>query len=90
MPCGKGAKNGDMANIYELLINVVNASKRKVTELRKHKRLNQKVRGMDRMFYFHPAQSTIPPADRQSLSHRVELKDYGNPDCLHWKVESEQ
>jgi hypothetical protein len=23
--------------------------------------LNQKVRGMDRMFGFHPAQTTIPP-----------------------------
>jgi hypothetical protein len=31
----------------------------------------------------HPAQSKNPPADRQNLSHRVELKDYGNPDCLH-------
>jgi hypothetical protein len=38
---------------------------------------------MDRMLYYHPTWSTIPPADRQNLSHRVDLKDYGNPDCLH-------
>jgi hypothetical protein len=35
------------------------------------------------MFDFHPAQTKIPPANRQNLSHRVKLKDYGNPDCLH-------
>jgi hypothetical protein len=41
--------------------------------------LNQKVRGMDRVFGCHPAQTKTPPADRQNLSHRVELKDCGNP-----------
>ena len=39
------------------------------------------------MLGIHSTQSMIPPADRQNLSHRtkvryVELKDYGNPDCL--------
>ena len=45
---------------------------------------------MDRVVCFHPTHSTIPPADRQNLSHRVELIVYGNPDCLHKEVESEQ
>jgi hypothetical protein len=31
----------------------------------------------------HPTQAKNPPANRQNLSHRVELKDCGNPDCLH-------
>ena len=30
------------------------------------------------MVAFHPAQFMNPPADRQNLSHRVEIKDYGS------------
>jgi len=45
---------------------------------------------MDRMVCFHPTQTKTPPANRQNLSHCVELKDYGNPDYLHskWKASS--
>ena len=80
VPCGLGAKNGDMDNICELLLNVVIFDKRNGPQgapafWRILIRLNQKVRGMVRMFSFHPTQSLIPPANRQILSHCVELKN---------------
>jgi len=74
---GLGARNDDMDNICELLINVVSASKPKMLT-----GLNQKVRGVDGAFEFRSAQSMIPPADRQTLSHRVKSVEHGKPDCL--------
>ena len=56
-----------MGNIRELLINVVMWSKPKVLI-----GLDQKVRGMDSWLYISATQSSIPPAKRQALSHRVE------------------
>jgi len=68
-----------MDKIFELLINVVSLNKPKMLT-----GLNQKVRGMVRAFRLHSAQSMIPPADRQILSHRnVILAKLGKPDCLH-------
>jgi hypothetical protein len=74
---GAGAGNDDMDNTCELLINVVSASKPKMLT-----GLNQKVRGLVRAFGIRSAQSTIPPADRQILSHRVKSVEHGKPDCL--------
>ncbi|MDM8517877.1 hypothetical protein QUF76_16905, partial [Desulfobacterales bacterium HSG16] len=67
-----------MDKIFELLINVVSASKPKMLT-----GLNQKVRGMARAVEFRSAQSTTPPADRQILSHRVKSVEHGKPDYLH-------
>ena len=60
---GSGARNDDMDNICELLINAVSASKPKMLT-----GLNQKVRGMDSWLYISATQSSIPPAERQALS----------------------
>ena len=70
VPCGLGAKNGDMDKIHELLVNVVIFDKRKGTGTLEPKGKG----GMVRMVGFHPTQSAIPPANRQILSHCVELK----------------
>jgi len=83
---GSGARNGDMDNICELLINVVSASKPKMLTNHLYDTgggLSQKVRGMVKAFEFRFAQSTNPPADRQILSHRVKSVEHGKPDCLH-------
>ncbi|QTA83795.1 Group II intron reverse transcriptase/maturase [Desulfonema limicola] len=74
---GAGARNDDMDNTCELLINVVSASKPKMLT-----GLSQKARGVVGAFEFRSAQSTIPPADRQILSHRVKSVEHGKPDCL--------
>jgi hypothetical protein len=55
-----------MGNISELLINVVILDKPKVLL-----GLNQKVRGMVRGLSTSSTHSTIPPAKRQALTHRV-------------------
>ena len=66
-----------MSNISELLINVVSQNKPKVL-----RGLDQKVRGMDRVFYVHLTQSVIPPAERQALTHLVKSAEHGKPNCL--------
>ena len=59
-------------------LNVVSVNKPKMLA-----GLNQKVRGMVRAFAPRSAQSMIPPADRQILSHQnVILAELGKPDCL--------
>ena len=55
-----------MGNISELLVNVVILNKPKVLI-----GLNQKVRGMVRGLFVPFTHSTIPPAKRQALTHRV-------------------
>ena len=62
----RGAKNDGMGNISELLINVVILNKPKVLL-----GLNQKVRGMVRGLSTSSTHSTIPPAERHALTHRV-------------------
>ncbi len=62
----RGAKNDGMGNISELLINVVILNKPKVLL-----GLNQKVRGMVRGLLTSSTHSRIPPAKRQTLTHRV-------------------
>ncbi|MDM8517878.1 hypothetical protein QUF76_16910 [Desulfobacterales bacterium HSG16] len=66
-----------MDNICELLINVVSASKPKTLI-----GLNQKVRGMVGVLEFDSAQSTIPPVERQILSHLVKSSEHGKPVSL--------
>jgi len=73
-----------MSNICELLLNVVSQNKPKML-----KGLDQKVRGMDRVLYSHPTQSMIPSAERQALTHLIELAEHGKPNCLHLSVESD-
>ena len=31
----------------------------------------------------------IPPADRQTLTHRVQSVEHGKPNCLHFSMESD-
>lgn len=68
----------DTDNISELLINVVNDDKPKTL-----RGLNQMARGMDKAFRFRFTQPSIPPANRQILSHPVKSAEHGKPDCLH-------
>ena len=70
-----------MSNKCELLINVVTQNKPKVL-----KGLDQKVRGMDRVLYFHPTQSVIPSAERQALTLPVKTAEHGKPNCLRLRV----
>ena len=49
---------------------------------------DQKIRGMDRAFLCRPAQSTIPPVNRQTLSHLVKLAKHGKPDYSRSNAES--
>ena len=44
---------------------------------------------MDRVLWCHSTQSTNPSADRQALTHLVELAEHGKPNCLHSDVESD-
>jgi hypothetical protein len=60
------AKNDGMGNRGELLINVVMWNKPKVLI-----GWDQKVRVMVGVLDIHSTQSVIPPANRQSLPHRV-------------------
>ncbi len=61
-----GARNDDMGNIRELLINTVKWSKPKVLI-----GLDQKVRGMDSWLNIPATQFVIPPVERQALSRCV-------------------
>jgi hypothetical protein len=63
-----------MSNICELLINVVKYYKPKVPE-----GLNQKIKGKVKGFYVHLTQSIIPSAERQALTHLIELAEHGKP-----------
>ena len=65
-PIRMGARNDDMGNICELLINIVKIDKPKVLI-----GLDQKVRGMDSWLNIPATQSSIPPVERQTLSRRV-------------------
>ncbi len=58
-----GARENGMRNICELLINVVNDDVPKMLT-----GTDQKVRGMVRALAIRPAQSLIPPAERQTLT----------------------
>ena len=73
-----------MSNICELLINVVKYDKPKVL-----KGLDQKVKGKVKVLYIHLTQSIIPSAERQALTHLIELAEHGKPKCLHLSVESD-
>jgi len=46
------------------------------------------VRGMDEVFVCHFTRSIIPPANRQTLTHRVKSVEHGKPNCLHFSMES--
>jgi hypothetical protein len=50
--------------------------------------LDQKVRGMDGMFRSRPARPMTPPANRQTLTHRVKVAEQGKPNHLHVNMES--
>ena len=80
-PIRMGARNDDMGNTCELLINVVMWKKPKVLI-----GLDQKVRGMDRVLYIHPTQSMIPSAERQALTHPVKSAEHGKPNCLRLRA----
>jgi hypothetical protein len=43
---------------------------------------------MDGALWFCPTRSMIPPADRQTLTHRVKLTEQGKPKYLHFSMES--
>ena len=73
-----------MCNKCELLINAV-----RVNRPRMLKGLNQKVRGMVEVFVCHFTRSVIPPANRQTLTHRVKSVEHGKPNCLHLRMESD-
>lgn len=45
--------------------------------------LDQKVRGMDETVWCCFTRSKIPPANRQTLTHRVKLAEQGKPNYLH-------
>ena len=51
--------------------------------------LDQKVRGKVETVWFCFTRSVIPPADRQTLTHRVKLAEQGKPNYLHFDVGSE-
>jgi len=78
-----GAGNDGMCNIFELLINVVSVNRLKMLT-----GLNQKVRGKVEVFACHFTRSKIPPANRQTLTHRIESAEHGKPNCLHFTMES--
>jgi hypothetical protein len=73
-----GARNDGMRNICELLINVVIFDRPKMLT-----GLDQKVRGMVGAVWCCPTRTAIPPANRQTLTHRVKLAEQGKPNHLH-------
>jgi hypothetical protein len=88
VPCGLGAKNGDMVNICELLINVVSSNKRKATDTYAW---TKRVRGMDRVFYCHPAQSMIPTGGKAEPKSSCWAKGLWKPrivSTVKWKASS--
>jgi hypothetical protein len=46
--------------------------------------LNQKVRGMVEVVVCRLTRSIIPPANRQTLNHRVSSAEPGKPNYLHF------
>ena len=44
---------------------------------------------MDGAVWFCPTRSMIPPADRQTLTHRVKLAEQGKPNYFHFSMESD-
>ena len=72
-----------MRNIRELLINVVIVDRPKMLI-----GLDQKVRGMVETVRFCFTRSMTPPADRQTLTHRVKLAEQGKPNYFHFSMES--
>ena len=79
-----GARNDGMRNTYELLINAVNDDRPKVLT-----GLDQKVRGMVGAVRCCLTRNTIPPANRQTLTHRVKLAEQGKPNYFHFSMESD-
>jgi RNA-directed DNA polymerase len=73
-----GARNDGMRNVCELLINVVIVDRPKMLT-----GLDQKVRGVVGTVRCCPTRTTIPPANRQTLTHRVKLAEQGKPNHLH-------
>jgi hypothetical protein len=65
-----GARNDGMRNICKLLLNVVNVNRPKMLT-----GLDQKVRGMVGVVRCCPTRTTIPPANRQTLTHCVKLAE---------------
>ena len=51
--------------------------------------LDQKVRGMVETVWCCFTRSMIPPADRQTLTHRVKLAEQGKPNYFHLNMEGE-
>ena len=47
------------------------------------------VRGMVEVFVCHFTRSVMPPANRQTLTHRVKSVEHGKPNCLHLNMESD-
>jgi len=47
------------------------------------------VRGMVEVFVCHFTRSVIPPANRQTLTHRVESAEHGKPNGLHFSMGSD-
>lgn len=47
------------------------------------------VRGMVEVFVCHFTRSVMPPANRQTLTHRVKSVEHGKPNCLHLSMESD-
>ena len=78
-----GARNGGMRNTCELLLNIVIINRPKVPI-----GLNQKVRGMVGTLWFCSTRSMIPPVNRQTLTHRVNVAELGKPNLLHLSMES--
>lgn len=46
------------------------------------------VRGMVKVFVCHFTRPVIPPANRQTLTHRVKAVEHGKPNYLHPRMES--
>lgn len=79
-----GARNDGMCNIFELLINVVTVNRPKMLT-----GLNQNGKGYGEVFVCHFTRSMIPPANRQTLTHRVGTVEHGKPNYLHFSMESD-
>jgi hypothetical protein len=73
-----GARNDGMRNVCELQINVVIVDRPKMLT-----GLDQKVRGMVGVVRCCPTRTMIPPANRQTLTHRVKVAEQGKPNHLH-------
>ena len=73
-----------MRNICELPLNAVSDDRPKMLT-----GLDQKVRGMDGAVWCCLTRSMIPPANRQTLTHRVKLAEQGKPNYLHLSMESD-